>query len=179
MNQMSDRIVAHHEEILDALDSLSAAVIADAEGSHRFRLTGFLRHRLLRHIHDEERNLYGLVDRLLPNHCMNSTAAMANDHRFVEEQVSRIDAALMADRLENLRGSARHANRAELERLLVELNAVLRLHLQKEKQVYVTVLRCCAADQMESEVLRRMQRVFDEKAAAAPSESAPAAYREK
>jgi hypothetical protein len=47
MNQMSDRIVAHHEEILDALDSLSAAVIADAEGSHRFRLTGFLRHRLL------------------------------------------------------------------------------------------------------------------------------------
>lgn len=110
---------------------------------------------------------------------MNSTAAMANDHRFVEEQVSRIDAALMADRLENLRGSARHANRAELERLLVELNAVLRLHLQKEKQVYVTVLRCCAADQMESEVLRRMQRVFDEKAAAAPSESAPAAYREK
>lgn len=36
MNQMSDRIVAHHEEILDALDSLSAAVIADAEGSPGF-----------------------------------------------------------------------------------------------------------------------------------------------
>lgn len=176
MNQIGDKIVAHHKEILHALDSLSAAVIADAEGSHRFQLTGFLRHRLLSHIHDEERNLYGLVDRLLPNHCMNPTAAMANDHRFVEEQVSRIDAALMTGRLENPRASTLQANRAEVERLLVELNGVLRLHLQKEEEVYLTVLRCRVADQMEPEVLLRMQQVFDEKAAAAPSEGTPAAY---
>jgi iron-sulfur cluster repair protein YtfE (RIC family) len=160
MDQMRTAIQGRHKEILNNLSALSGAVAADAEGVHSFQLRGFLRHKLLPHMHDEERHLYDLVDDLIARHSAGVAATMAIDHQFVEDQIDSIEACLEAARLENAQNSASRSKRRELETLLAQLDTVLRLHLQREEQIYLMALTRPAAREIGRELRRRMRRVY-------------------
>ncbi len=173
MNQMIETIQAYHQEILRALNALSGAVVADAEGTHSLQLIGFLRHKLLPHMHSEEHHLYQLVDALITGQDMSVTATMAIDHQFVERQIGLIDECLRTARLNSAQDSEHRTIRRELELLLAQLNAVLRLHLRRDEQVYLTVLRHYAGRGIGNEIRLRMQRVYGEgKASTLPTDAA-------
>ena len=159
MNQMIETIQGRHQEILGALNALSRAVVADAEGAHSLQLSGFLRHKLLPHMHREEHHLYGLVDGITEQN-PGVAATMAIDHQFVESQIGSIEACLEAARLDSAENSERRAIRRELETLLAQLNAVLRLHLRREEQVYLMTLKHHAKRKVRNEGRLRMQRVY-------------------
>ncbi len=91
----------------------------------------FLHHGLLPHMELEEQTIYAAVDRL-PNgpHC---GPAMALDHAAIR--------ALVAD-VDRVAGGVRDKERtARLQRLLFVLEAVTRLHVDKEEQLYTPALK--------------------------------------
>lgn len=170
MSQIIERIQGRHQEILNALNALSGAVVADAVGIHSLQLIGFLRHKLLPHMHNEEDHLYHLVDALIAGQSMSVTATMTIDHQFVERQIGWIDECLRAARLNSSQHSERRTIGRELELLLAQLNAVLKLHLQREEQVYLTLLRHYTNHGIGSQIRLHMQRVYgDGKANAFPT----------
>jgi hemerythrin-like domain-containing protein len=160
MNRMIETIQGRHQEILSGLNALSRAVVADAKGTHSLQLIGFLRHKLLPHMHSEEHYLYDLVDRLVTTQSPSVTAIMAKDHQFVERRIGSICECLRAALLENAQDSERRGACRKLETLLAQLNAVLRLHLRTEEQVYLMALKQYANREIGNEVRLRMQRVF-------------------
>ena len=160
MNQMSETIQVRHQEILNALNALSGAVVADAAGIHSLQLIGFLRHKLLPHMHSEEHHLYDLVDGLITGHNPSVAATMAIDHQLVERQIESIGECLRTAMLDSAQDSERRAVRRELEIVLAQLNAVLALHLQREEQVYLMVLKHYAGQGIGNEIRLRMQRVY-------------------
>jgi len=162
MNQVNETIRGCHQNILRSLKDLSGAVVADAEGMHSLRLIGFLRHKLLPHMRSEEDHLYPLVDAFVARYDMSVGGTMAIDHQFVERQISPIDERIRTARLHSARDSESRTVRRELERLLVELSTILTLHLRTEEQVYLSVLRHYAGDEVGSEMRRRIQHVYGE-----------------
>jgi uncharacterized protein (DUF2249 family)/hemerythrin-like domain-containing protein len=159
MAQVGEAIRKHHRQMVATLETLVADIKKNELPTGR-KLVEFLRGDLLPHAHGEERHLYGLIDSLVKAHNANSTATMCVDHTFLEEQVDRIESAV--GRLERSSGSERTAAAAELERLLIELSAVLRLHLRKEEDVYFTLMERYAPEQEQSAALRQMHRVYEE-----------------
>lgn len=165
MAQVGETIRKHHRQMVSTLETLAAGIKENELPAGR-KLVEFLRGDLLPHAHGEERHLYGLIDSLIKAHNVNSTATMCVDHTFLEEQVDRIDSAVA--RLERSSGSECSAAAAELERLLIELSAVLRLHLRKEEDVYFTLMERYAPEQEQSAALRQMHRVYEEEKQKAP-----------
>ena len=159
MAQVGEAIRKHHRQMVATLETLVADIKKHELPAGR-KLVEFLRGDLLPHAHGEERHLYGLIDSLIKAHNANSTATMCVDHTFLEEQVDRIESAI--GRLERSSRSERTAAAAELERLLIELSAVLRLHLRKEEDVYFTLMERYTPEQEQSDALRRMHRVYEE-----------------
>lgn len=159
MNPMIETIQGRHQEILSGLDALSRAVVADANGTHSLQLIGFLRHKLLLHMRSEEHHLYDLVDGITEQN-PGVAATMAIDHQFVESQIDSIDEYLRTALLENAQDSGRRGVRRELETQLAQLNAVLRLHLRREEQVYLMALKHYAKREIGNEIRLRMQRVY-------------------
>lgn len=172
MNRMIETIRGRHQEILNALNILGGAVVADAGGIHNLRLIGFLRHKLLPHIHSEEHHLYGLVDGLDTGRSLKVTSGMTLDHQFVESQIGSIEECLRAARHDSVQDPGHIALRRKLETLLARLDAVLRLHLRREEDAYLAVLRRYESHEIESEIRLRMQRVYgDGETVASPSEA--------
>ncbi len=97
-------------------------------------LVAFLKADLLPHAAGEEAHLYPAVEPLLKAHGM-ATATMRVDHRFIEEYVRRIDAA--AASLRTSPPEARARLRAQVARMVAQLQAVFEVHLAKEEQVYL------------------------------------------
>lgn len=125
------------------------------------------------HTHSEEHHLYPLVDTFVMGQDMSVSATMTIDHQFVECQISSIEERIRTARLHSARDSEPRTVRRELELLLVELKAVLRLHLRKDEQVYLTVLRHYAGHGIGNEIQLRMQRVYGEgKASTLPTDAA-------
>lgn len=112
-------------------------------------------------MHNEEHHLYQLVDAVITGQDMSVTETMAIDHQFMERQIGWIDESLRAASL-NAQDSKHGAIRQELKLLLAQLDAVLRLHLRREEQVYLTVLRHYASHEIGSEIQLRMRRVYGE-----------------
>ncbi|MGC1678459.1 MAG: hemerythrin domain-containing protein [Candidatus Binataceae bacterium] len=160
MNQMIETIQGRHQEILSGLNALSRAVVADAGGTHSLQLIGFLRHNLLPHMHSEEHQLYDLVAGLITTQSPSVSAIMAKDHQFVESQIDSIDEYLRTVLLENAQDSERRGARRELETLLAQLNAVLRVHLRREEQVYLMALKHYAKREIGNEIRLSLQRVY-------------------
>jgi iron-sulfur cluster repair protein YtfE (RIC family) len=173
MNRMIETIRSRHQEMLDALSALGGAVVADAEGTHSLQLAGFLRHKLLPHMHSEEHHLYVLVDGFDTERNLKVTAGMTLDHQFVECQIASIDECLRTARHNSVQDLGHVALHRKLEILLARLDAVLRMHLRREEDAYLAVLRRYASHEIEGEIRLRMQRVYgDGETIASPSETA-------
>ena len=156
MDLMIEAMQGRHREILSAFDGLSRTVVADAEGTHSLQLMGFLRHRLLPHMHCEESELYRSIDRLMARPGASITATMAMDHELMEQQIARIDESLNAVTLEPSFELQHGAPDRNIGFLLAQFDLVLRLHLRREEHLYLTAFQSYAGDNIASDIWRRM-----------------------
>lgn len=146
---------AHVHEILTVADAL-ADQPPEALRDRLSDVASFLQHDLLRHAAAEEAALYPVVGRLMG--AREATATMTRDHSEIEglsEQLGRLVGRLGAGRVE----------RADAQRILYGLYALVSLHFAKEEEVYLPILD----ERLTPASARRLLADLEEAAAAASS----------
>lgn len=150
MSNACDAIRTHHRELVGALIAHVGEVTSgDEEAS---ALIEFLESDLLPHAASEERGLYPAIEELLRTHG-SPTATMVIDHEFIRDYVRQIEetAGAMARA-----GHDRSHLESRLRRLGVELEAVLRLHVEKEERVYLPLFEAHLSAEQQEAVLDAM-----------------------
>src|SRR5512135_990965 len=136
MGEVIDAIKGHHRELLSHLiegtESLAEGDLAQLEA-----FVQFLKADLLPHASGEEVHLYPAVDRLVRDHG-RATATMSVDHEFISRYVQELEQAGNEVR------RAAPADRSELARrvahLAIGLEALMKVHLEKEERVYLPLV---------------------------------------
>jgi uncharacterized protein (DUF2249 family) len=135
-SSVADAISAHHRELGAHLAAEVAAL--EQETSDGSGLVAFLTGELLPHAAGEERRLYPVVNRLIPEHG-TPTATMTLDHEYIEAAARQI--AELARQLQSAGDEAtRVSTRRALTRAAVQLEAVVRLHTSKEERAYLPLV---------------------------------------
>lgn len=137
MSTVTDAIRAHHQELARTLADHLRALDTHAPDADPDALVVFLKTGLLPHAHGEERSLYPRVSDLIKAHG-NPTTTMSIDHEAIETYVEQIEET--ADDLRASDEARRASARERLTRLTVQLDAVLRLHTEKEERVYLPLI---------------------------------------
>jgi uncharacterized protein (DUF2249 family)/hemerythrin-like domain-containing protein len=155
MSKVSDAIRKHHQELYKAfqekVDHLEIAGNPDA-------LVNFLNHELLPHAVGEEEHLYPAVESLVRAHG-DATATMSIDHEFIEAYIREIDTA--ADDLRSADASGRSAVNERLGRLTAQLEALLKVHLEKEERVYLPLFEKYLSEDEQGAILRGMHAAYE------------------
>jgi iron-sulfur cluster repair protein YtfE (RIC family) len=158
---MADAFRRHHQTLLSRLSERMDAILEDRAVTDPVELVaflteelvGFLKAELLEHAAAEEQHLYPVVDTLLRTQGQ-ATATMRVDHEFIRGMVGQIEETVA------IFGAAppedRRALRRRLERLLLELRAVFRLHLEKEERVYVPLVERHVPEADQRRLLEQM-----------------------
>jgi uncharacterized protein (DUF2249 family)/iron-sulfur cluster repair protein YtfE (RIC family) len=134
MTPVRDAIHNHHQELLDTLTKYTVQLSGQPSPADAAALAGFLQQDLLPHAHGEEKYLYPAVDGLIKAHGQ-ATATMSVDHEFIEGYVAQITATAVD--LNDGDARTRAAAAKQLERLMIQLDALLRVHLEKEERIYL------------------------------------------
>jgi uncharacterized protein (DUF2249 family) len=162
MSQVTDAMRQHHQELLDHL-SAQVEILADrAYDADPNALATFLKNELLPHAAGEERALYPVVDRLIKAHG-TATATMSVDHQFLGDYVRLIDE--LARAIGTADPAARPALLGRLARYALQVEAIFRLHLQKEEDVYLPLFEQYVTPDVQQQVLDAMHETAPESAA--------------
>ncbi|MBZ0304459.1 MAG: hemerythrin domain-containing protein, partial [Anaerolineae bacterium] len=119
----------------------------------------FLKNDLLPHAAGEEQHLYPAVDPLVAAYS-KATATMSVDHEFIEGYVRQIDETAQA--LNKADAAERPALEKQLQRLTLQLEAVLAVHLEKEERVYIPLFEQHVAPEEQQRILDGMHEAYDE-----------------
>ncbi|HXF69493.1 MAG TPA: DUF2249 domain-containing protein [Thermoflexus sp.] len=139
----------HHRQLLEYLEAYrEGPTLSPAELQS---LRAFLLQDLLPHAQGEERALYPAVEPLIRQHGQ-ATATMRVDHEFIEGYIRQIDGLIQ--RIQGAEPEGRASAERELRRLLIELYALLRVHMAKEERVYLPLFERYLS-------LEEQQRVFE------------------
>jgi hemerythrin-like domain-containing protein len=153
MSQVRDAIHDHHQQILARLGDHVAALIDEEHEGDPAGLVEFLKSELMPHAAGEERHMYPAVDPLIREHG-RPTATMSVDHEFIAGYVHDIEDT--AAGLREASAAERPALLLRLQRLILQLDAVLRLHLEKEERVYLPLFEEYLSDDEQRQVLEGM-----------------------
>lgn len=158
MRSVGEAIRAHHRQLMARLQAEASAVEAQSGGAgdpalQAERLLAFLNGELLPHARGEERHLYPAVEPLLRAHG-SPTATMRVDHEAIEAYIREIET--LAGRLRTAGGPDGAQARSELRRALRQLEAVLRVHLEKEERIYLPLLEAHLPEAEQRRVLEGM-----------------------
>jgi len=134
MSTVSEAIHNHHQEISTALRQHVEQIVGGSASADPEALVTFLKSDLLPHAAGEERYLYPAVDPLVKAHG-SATATMIVDHEFITGYVTQLEETAQA--LRSATAEARPALYANLQRLSLQLEALLLVHLEKEERVYI------------------------------------------
>jgi iron-sulfur cluster repair protein YtfE (RIC family) len=126
MDAPGEMIRKHHRELAAEMTQHVAALMDAPSENNIAALVQFLTHELLPHARGEEQALYPAVEPLLKAHG-RATATMSIDHEAIEGYVHRIEDAARA-RMQAA-DDERAARDAELVQLLLQLQAIFKLHL--------------------------------------------------
>jgi hemerythrin-like domain-containing protein len=116
----------------------------------------FLEHHLIPHAQAEEKALYPVVAR-----CMNApmaTATMSRDHVEIGRLTEEI--AAWMERNEGTSISTPQEN--DLRRVLYGLNAIIKLHLAKEEEVYLPLLDARLSSAEARDMFEKMEEAARE-----------------
>ncbi|HUY20496.1 MAG TPA: hemerythrin domain-containing protein [Candidatus Binataceae bacterium] len=138
MSEITVTIHNYHERLLRDLREQSAMFNADPSEESGSKLLALLHDDLIRHTADEERDFYPLIDQIIKAEPGGATASMVIDHEFIGEYVDWIEAALQS--LRSATGSHRELLLSQLRRYLVQLEAVLNLHMEKEERLFLPMI---------------------------------------
>jgi hemerythrin-like domain-containing protein len=155
--QAHEAIRGHHRDLVATLDGYVAALAASRADLDPAALVTFLKEDLLPHAHGEERHLYPAVERLLREHG-RATATMSVDHEFIEGYIAEIEKAVQA--MANGEGTDGTRARERLERLVLQLQAVLEVHLEKEERIYLPLLEQFVSDDEMDKIVDRMHSTY-------------------
>lgn len=161
MSEVGEAIRNHHRELLEALAAQVAALVEGRPEADPQALVGFLQEELLPHAVGEEEHLYPAVEPLVKAHGQ-ATATMSVDHEFIENYVRQMREA--ADRLQRAEAEERPALERRLRHLALQLEAVLRVHLEKEERVYLPLFEAHLSEEEQQQVLDGMHAAYEEEA---------------
>lgn len=164
MSKVTQAIHEHHHKLLQTLTHHGEA-LSDGKGDPQ-ALAAFLEGDLIPHAVGEERHLYPLVGQLLKSYG-DPTATMLVDHEFIRSYVGKIASA--AGALPSASGEERALLASRIAKLVVQLRAILELHLEKEERVYLPLLEGHASLNDQEKALHRMHDAYREGKSAADS----------
>jgi uncharacterized protein (DUF2249 family) len=158
MSQVSETIHNHHQELLATLTGYSQA-LAEGQTVDASALAAFLKNDLIPHAAGEEQHLYPAIDPLVKAYG-KATATMSVDHEFIEGYVRQIEETALA--LNQAENAQRPALEKQLQRLTLQLEAVLRVHLEKEERVYIPLFEQYVSSEDQQRILDGMHEAYDE-----------------
>jgi uncharacterized protein (DUF2249 family) len=158
MGSVREAIAAHHRELTGKLaEQVTRIETSDASGDD---LVTFLKTELLPHAAGEEQHLYPLMDDLIRKFG-SATASMRLDHEYItaaarqiEEQVQALSDAKTED--------ARARQRKQLAKAASQLEAVLRLHVDKEERAYLPLFEQHQTPEQQQHILDEMHESAEE-----------------
>jgi len=122
-------------------------------------LVAFLKHDLLLHDLGEELYLYPALDPVLKAHTQ-ATAALSIEHEYLQGYVDWIEET--TEELETADEEERPKLQALLQRLCLQLEAVLQLHIAKEEKVYLPLFERYTTPEEQEQVLSDMRETLEE-----------------
>ncbi len=159
MSEVGAAIRSHHRELLETLTRQVAALVEGQPDADPAALADFLQHELLPHAVGEEKHLYPAVEPLVKAHGQ-ATATMSVDHEFIEHYIRQIGET--AEGLRRAGTEERPALERRLRHLALQLEAVLRLHLEKEERVYLPLFEQHLSEEAQQRVLDGMHAAYEE-----------------
>lgn len=156
--QASEAIRGHHRDLIATFDGHVVALASGRADVNPTALLEFLKGDLLPHARGEERHLYPALEPLLREYG-RATATMSVDHEFIENYVNEI-----AEVIEALQGrdtGAAPGARDRLERLVLQLQAVLEMHLEKEERVYLPLMEQHLPEEEQDKIVGLMHSAYD------------------
>ena len=147
-HSLTTAIREHHRSLANTLDDyareideLGATAGAGYDAAELTRLldgvTGFLSGDLLPHAQGEERTLYPALDPVLREHG-RPTATMSVDHEYLGQYAR--DIAALSEKLRTASASERGPIARRLQREMIQLRSLFRVHLEKEERVYLPLI---------------------------------------
>ncbi len=156
MTTVTEAIQRHHAEILSRLSEQVHLLVERRPEANPTALAELLTRELMPHAVGEERFLYPAVEPLIQAHG-SATATMSLDHRVIADYITAITQT--AQELAAAPPSARAQALDRLARLALQLEAVLRLHLRKEEEVYLPLFARYLSAEEQQRVLDGMHAV--------------------
>ncbi|MFQ5340379.1 MAG: hemerythrin domain-containing protein [Anaerolineae bacterium] len=161
MSQVTKAIRNHHRELVNTLAAQVAALVESRPDADPRAMATFLSDELLPHAIGEERHLYPVVEPLVKAHG-RATTTMSVDHEFIEEYIRQIGQTVQA--LQSAVQDERPALETQLQRLALQLEAVLQVHLEKEERVYLPLFEQYLSEEEQQLVLDGMHAAYEEPA---------------
>ncbi|MCG3141965.1 MAG: hypothetical protein HDKAJFGB_03325 [Anaerolineae bacterium] len=163
MSQVTDAIRAHHAELAKTLTTYAQALEEGRTDIDPAAIVTFLKGDLYPHAQGEEASLYPLMNKLVCEHG-RATATMTVDHEFIGDYIRQIEQA--ANALQATQNGKANDSRKQLGRLLVQLDALFQVHLEKEERVYLPLFEKYLTDEEQQRALDEMHDVPHAPAAA-------------
>jgi len=158
MSEVAAAIRNHHRELLETLTAQVTKLVEEHPDADPVALANFLQHELLPHAVGEEKHLYPVVEPLVKTHGQ-ATATMSVDHEFIESYIREI--GQVAEALRKVGPEQRSALQSRLQRLALQLEAVLRVHLEKEERVYLPLFEQYLSEGEQRRVLDGMHAAYE------------------
>src|SRR5918911_3765327 len=159
MGQASEVIHKHHQNLIDTLSEQVTAIVEGRPEADPCALVAFLKRDLLLHDLSEELYLYPALDPVLKAHAQ-TTAALSVDHEYIQGYVDWIEET--TEELETADEDERPALQALLERLCLQLEAVLQLHMAKEEKVYLPLFELYTPKEEQQQILSELREALTE-----------------
>jgi uncharacterized protein (DUF2249 family)/hemerythrin-like domain-containing protein len=173
--QLTSAIREHHralattlESFASDIESLEASEERDVAGLATLldAVTSFLSGELMPHAQGEERTLYPALDPILRAHG-RPTATMSIDHEYLGQHAQQI--AALANQLRSADASQRATLTRQLQREVIQLQGLFRVHLAKEERVYLPLIDEVVTDGDQQALLAALHAEAEE--AAAPQQA--------
>jgi uncharacterized protein (DUF2249 family)/hemerythrin-like domain-containing protein len=158
MSQISEAIHNHHQEMLNTLTNHVTALVEGLPEADPRGLVTFLTGDLLPHAVGEEQHMYPAVDPLVRTYG-RPTATMTIDHEFIQEYIRHIKETV--HELESASADNRPAVQARLNRLILKIEAIFQLHLEKEERVYIPLFEQYLPVAEQQRILDGMHETYD------------------
>jgi hemerythrin-like domain-containing protein len=159
MSHVSEAIRNHHRELVSTLAEQVAALTENRPDADSQALAAFLKNELLPHAIGEEQHLYSAIEPLVKAYGQ-ATATMSVDHEFIEGYIRQIEET--AEALEGA-GEGTHPELVDrLQRLALQLEAVLQVHVEKEERVYLPLFEQYLSELEQQQVLDNMHAAHEE-----------------
>jgi len=159
MSKVSEAIRTHHRKLASTLTEQVTALVEGQREADLEALVTFLKGDLLPHARGEERHLYPAVDPLVKAQG-KATATMSIDHEFIEGYIRQIEETIQA--LHTVSTNKRPALESHLQHLILKLEAVLQVHLEKEERVYLPLFEQHLTEEEQQRVLAGMHTTSKE-----------------